>query len=50
MSASISLLPAAAVVALVVLALGHRFSINFATEAHVDEAPLDHAGRFGRSS
>jgi Transmembrane secretion effector len=35
---------AAAVVALVVLALGHRFSINFVTEAHVDEAPLDHAG------
>ena len=25
-----------------VLALGHRFSINFATEASVDAAPLDH--------
>jgi predicted MFS family arabinose efflux permease len=34
---------AAAVMALVVLALGHRFSINFASEAHVDEAPLDYA-------
>ena len=34
---------AATVVAVVVLALGHRFSINFATEARVDEAPLDHA-------
>ena len=34
---------AAAVVALVVLALGHRFSINFAAEAQVEEAPLDHA-------
>lgn len=34
---------AAAVIALVVLALGHRFSINFASEAHVDEAPLDYA-------
>jgi MFS family permease len=33
---------AAAVIALVVLALGHRFSINFVTEAHVEEAPLDH--------
>ena len=33
---------AAAVVALVVLALGHRFSINFAAEASVDAAPLDH--------
>jgi MFS family permease len=33
---------AAAVVALVVLALGHRFSIDFAAEAHVEEAPLDH--------
>ena len=33
---------AAAVVALAVLALGHRFSINFATEASVDAAPLDH--------
>ena len=29
--------------ALVVLGLGHRFSINFASEAHVDEAPLDYA-------
>ncbi len=34
---------AAAVIALVGLAIGHRFSINFVTEAHVDEAPLDHA-------
>jgi len=34
---------AAAVMALVVLALGHRFSINFASEAQVDEAPLDYA-------
>jgi MFS family permease len=34
---------AAAVMALVVLGLGHRFSINFASEAHVDEAPLDYA-------
>jgi MFS family permease len=34
---------AAAVVALVVLALGHRFSIDFAAEAQVKEAPLDHA-------
>ena len=34
---------AAAVVALVVLALGHRFSIDFAAEAQVEEAPLDHA-------
>jgi MFS family permease len=33
---------AAAVVAVVVLALGHRFSIDFAAEAHVEEAPLDH--------
>ena len=33
---------AAAVVALVVLALGHRFSIDFAAEAQVEEAPLDH--------
>jgi MFS family permease len=32
----------AAVLALAVLALGHRFSINFATEASVDAAPLDH--------
>ena len=34
---------AAAVIALVVLALGHRFSINFVAEAEVEEAPLDHA-------
>jgi MFS family permease len=34
---------AAAAVALVALALGHRFSINFATEAKVEEAPLEHA-------
>ena len=34
---------AAAVVAVIVLAIGHRFSINFVTEAHVDEAPLEHA-------
>ena len=33
---------AAAAVALAGLALGHRFSINFATEASVDAAPLDH--------
>ena len=33
---------AAAVIALVVLALGHRFSINFAAEARVEAAPLDH--------
>ena len=33
--------PAAAVLALVVLVLGHRFSINFASEAIVDAAPLD---------
>jgi MFS family permease len=32
----------AAGVALVVLALGHRFSINFATEAEVEEASLAH--------
>ena len=37
---------AAAVVALAVLALGHRFSINFATEASVDAAPLNHAHDF----
>ncbi len=34
--------PVAAVLALAVLALGHRFSINFATEASVDAAPLDY--------
>ena len=33
----------ASALALVVLALGLRFSINFAAEAHVDEAPLDYA-------
>ena len=33
---------AAAVLAPVVLALGHRYSINFATEASVEAAPLDH--------
>ena len=33
---------AAAILALVVLAFGHRFSINFATEVSVDAAPLDH--------
>jgi MFS family permease len=33
---------AAGVMALVVLALGHRYSINFAAEAQVEEAPLDH--------
>ena len=33
----------AAVMAVVVLALGLRFSINFAVEAHVEEAPLDYA-------
>ena len=32
----------AAFLALVVLALGLRFSINFAVEAHVDEAPLEY--------
>ena len=41
---------AAALSQLVVLVIGHRFSINFAAEAHVDEAPLDHALRFGRRS
>ena len=34
---------AAAAIALVVLAVGHRYSINFAAEAQVEEAPLDHA-------
>jgi MFS family permease len=34
---------AAGVIALAGLAIGHRFSINFATEAQVEEAPLDHA-------
>ena len=32
----------AAILALAVLALGHRFSLNFAAEASVDAAPLDH--------
>ena len=32
----------AAILALAGLALGHRFSLNFATEASVDAAPLDH--------
>ena len=39
-------LSAAAVVALIVLALGHRFSIDFAAEASVDAAPLDHQHNF----
>jgi MFS family permease len=34
---------AAGVIALAGLTIGHRFSINFATEAQVEEAPLDHA-------
>ncbi len=34
---------AAGAVALAVLALGHRYSINFAAEAEVEQAPLDHA-------
>ena len=34
---------AAATIALAVLAVGHRYSINFAAEAQVEEAPLDHA-------
>jgi MFS family permease len=34
--------PVAAVLALAVLALGHRFSINFATEVSVEAAPLDY--------
>ena len=33
----------AAAMAVVVLALGLRFSINFAADAHVEEAPLDYA-------
>ena len=37
---------AAAVVALAGLALGHRFSINFATEASVEAAPLNHLHDF----
>ena len=39
-------LSAAAVLALAALALGHRFSINFATEASVDAAPIDHVHDF----
>ena len=39
-------LSAAAVLALAVLALGHQFSIDFATEASVDAAPLDHLHDF----
>ena len=39
-------LSAAAVLALIVLALGHRFSIDFAAEASVDAAPLDHQHDF----
>ena len=38
----------AAVVAVAGLAIGHRFSINFATEASVDAAPLNHLHRFPR--
>jgi MFS family permease len=34
---------AAGVIALVILAIGHRYSIDFAAEAQVEEAPLDHA-------
>jgi MFS family permease len=34
---------AATAIALMVLAFGHRCSINFSTEAQVEEAPLDHA-------
>ncbi len=34
---------AAGAIALVVLAVGHRCSINFAAEARVEEAPLDYA-------
>jgi MFS family permease len=36
-------LSAATAIALVALAFGHRCSINFAAEAQVEEAPLDHA-------
>jgi MFS family permease len=32
-----------ALIALVVLALGYRYSIDFAAEAQIEEAPLDHA-------
>ena len=41
-------LAAAAILALLALALGHRFSINFAAEVSVDAAPLNHAARFSR--
>ena len=34
---------AAGVIALVILAIGHRYSIDFAAKAQVEEAPLDHA-------
>jgi MFS family permease len=37
---------AAAVLALAVLALGHKFSINFASEASVDAAPLNQDWNF----
>ena len=40
---------AAAVVAFAGLALGYRFSINFATEASVDAAPLNHLHDFPSS-
>jgi MFS family permease len=33
----------AAAIALVVLALGYRYSIDFAAEAQIEEAPLEHA-------
>jgi len=39
-------LGAASVMALVVLGLGHRFSINFAAEAQVEEAPLEYRHDF----
>ena len=39
-------LASAAILALTGLILGHRFSINFATEASVDAAPLDTAHDF----
>jgi MFS family permease len=39
-------LSAAAVLALAALVIGHRFSINFAAEASVDAAPLDHKHNF----
>jgi hypothetical protein len=40
--------PVAAVLALAVLVLGQRFSINFATEASVEAAPLDDLHDFPR--